>query len=400
MKNIFEMDAKGNATDIEKRNQAWKTPMDLGIRLYSLTNSTGEEYNLTDREYSLLHSVTDVGLEREITYQQVGDHFVILENKPKQKSIEGTITFIGGDLYAKYHDFVKFCSFIPLTLNYLRKGEPNDDGEVAYEEFHRRCVLSKSTKTEISKLHTLDTTVTFSCLTPWYKIITPTGTGTVDNSESIDERLWRRYRFNETELASIISELNITKQPNAVTEADIIKAAGTAAQSYVSKLEKTSGYRYTRNHGRRYQNMDDEQSRAWAWDDVANGVFYSYTAIKNTLSVDINSNAGCPAILKIAGPATNPEWTVSGPDGTSIHGKVNVTVSTGQWLVIDSVARPYEIYLQNIDGTRINMYQGSDFTTDRFILFPYGKNCRLSVSDSAARSLTMSLEVYEEYDSV
>ncbi len=130
---------------------------------------------------------------------------------------------------------------------------------------------------------------------------------------------------------------------------------------------------------------------------------YSYTYINNaasTLQFNVDSQRECPCKLILLGPATNPSWTQYLNGNQVATGKVNVTLTADERLIVDTTKIPYSIIKCNHDGTNAqNVYQNSDFTTKRFILLNNGQNT-IRISHEGADELNLYLERREVYETV
>lgn len=89
-----------------------------------------------------------------------------------------------------------------------------------------------------------------------------------------------------------------------------------------------------------------------------------------------NVQAESPCRLAIYGPAVDPYWTVNQGNKQLTTGRVNVTLSAGQKLVIDSRAESMEIaiYTAATDEFVNDAYRLSDFDTERFVYLPVGNS--------------------------
>lgn len=130
---------------------------------------------------------------------------------------------------------------------------------------------------------------------------------------------------------------------------------------------------------------------------------YDYTYANNaasTLQFDVESQRQCPCKLIILGPAINPSWTQYLNGEQVATGKVNVTLSASERLIVDTTKIPYSIIKCNHDGTIAeNVYQNSDFTTKRFILLNNGQNT-IRINHEGADDLNLYLERREVYETV
>lgn len=128
------------------------------MRRLALVNSRGEYLDITTQQF-FMHDLSGFGYECDDTYKRAGSRWVRVEQKLRQSTICGKIAFNNPNTYTKYNEFIKFCSLIPLTLEYT----PED---VTYS---RDVVLNKIDKGEAEKTGILICSVEFMPLTPWYR---------------------------------------------------------------------------------------------------------------------------------------------------------------------------------------------------------------------------------------
>ena len=123
---------------------------------------------------------------------------------------------------------------------------------------------------------------------------------------------------------------------------------------------------------------------------------YSYTygsGVANSFDLDI----AMPSYFKltILGEATNPQWRVR-VNGEIVHsGKVTVTVSSSQKLVVNTNPKEMEIATYTLADERVaSVYGSSDFTTERIFALPQGQSQFQVITDDVDQP-TVLLEVYE-----
>lgn len=136
--------------------------------------------------------------------------------------------------------------------------------------------------------------------------------------------------------------------------------------------------------------------------DVAfNGLSFWYKADKVYTASSGTAVLGAlslPSYCKITieGPAVNPSWTLLDSGGTQVaDGKVNVTLTAGEKLVVNSRPRLMDIALYDSSDERSSVYAASDFSTQRFIQIPAGAACSMTFSDEGGSMGSCSVEVYE-----
>lgn len=128
---------------------------------------------------------------------------------------------------------------------------------------------------------------------------------------------------------------------------------------------------------------------------------YTYKSTPNN-SVIINSDTyiRSPAKLTIYGPMTNPSWTHYVNNIEVGRGKVYGTIPEGSRLVISTEVIPYTIKMYDSNDKLVaDMYQGSDFSTERFIALEFGEN-KVVVGDDGSNVVNIKMEAMLEYASV
>ena len=140
---------------------------------------------------------------------------------------------------------------------------------------------------------------------------------------------------------------------------------------------------------------------------ISGGKVYDYTydyeyatAVVNTVSVDSDSYQSSPVKLIIFGPATNPSWRYYLNNVLQTSGKINGSVLANHKLIIDTTTIPYSIKQFDMLGNEVSdMYQQSDFSTDRFVRFGRGRNT-VTVSADNTNVLNVGVEAQIEYATV
>lgn len=137
---------------------------------------------------------------------------------------------------------------------------------------------------------------------------------------------------------------------------------------------------------------------------ITGGKVYNYTydytylqSAKNTITIDSDSHQSSPVRLVVLGPAVNPSWRHYLNNVLVTSGKVNGTVLTNNRLIIDTTSIPYSIKQVNAFGELVSdMYQQSDFSTNRFVRLGYGRNT-VTFSADNTNTLTVGMEAQIEY---
>lgn len=140
---------------------------------------------------------------------------------------------------------------------------------------------------------------------------------------------------------------------------------------------------------------------------IVGGKVYNYTydytyssAVVNSVSVDSDSYQSSPVKLIIFGPATNPTWRHYLNNTLQTTGKITGSVLANHRLIIDTTTIPYSIKQFDMLGNEVSdMYQLSDFSTDRFVRFGRGRNT-ISVTADNTNTLNVGVEAQIEYATV
>ncbi len=130
---------------------------------------------------------------------------------------------------------------------------------------------------------------------------------------------------------------------------------------------------------------------------------YSFKYVEyepQTVTIESDSGYDCPTRITIFGPATNPNWKQYLNGDVVATGKVNASVREGRRIVIDCMTIPYSIKeFDNANNVKSDLYQYSDFTTQRFINLGFGKN-RITVEHDGTNVLDLAVESRIEYETV
>jgi hypothetical protein len=130
---------------------------------------------------------------------------------------------------------------------------------------------------------------------------------------------------------------------------------------------------------------------------------YDYTYIETSIgSVEINNTGVIPSPSKIHifGEAINPSWALIQGGLTIATGRVNATIDAGKKLVVDSSPSTIEIAEYTINNVFVrNLYQLSDFSTERFLIIPVGPSI-ITFSNEGLSDLTALVEVKQLAETV
>ena len=130
---------------------------------------------------------------------------------------------------------------------------------------------------------------------------------------------------------------------------------------------------------------------------------YPYTYgkdIANNVTIESDTVLESPCKITIIGNCENPVWRLYVNGVLKHEGSVNVTVTTGQRIVIDTTTTPYSIKKYDASNNLIaDLYQLSDFSTDRFFFLEKGTN-RISIGHDGVNALELAVEAHLEYETV
>ena len=140
---------------------------------------------------------------------------------------------------------------------------------------------------------------------------------------------------------------------------------------------------------------------------ITGGKVYDYTydytyseSVINTVSIDSDSYQSSPVRLVIFGEAVNPSWRHYINNILVSSGQINGTVLANNRLIIDTTIIPYSIKQFDALGNLISdMYQQSDFSTNRFVRFGHGTNT-VTFSADNTNVLNVGVEAEIEYATI
>ena len=84
------------------------------MREFVIINANGEEMDMNQKNH-FLHSVKGMGVEKNNTYEQIGNDFYKITEVTRQKKIQGKVFF---DSYESFNEFARFIQNSPLTVRY------------------------------------------------------------------------------------------------------------------------------------------------------------------------------------------------------------------------------------------------------------------------------------------
>lgn len=143
-----------------------------------------------------------------------------------------------------------------------------------------------------------------------------------------------------------------------------------------------------------YKNEPSGQGKIYSYQ-------YPYTYIENrtgTMHFQNKSNLEAYVRLTIIGPTKNPYWMLLKNEKIVMEGKINVKISEGLRLIINADPLQYEIAVYDNQGNFVeDVYEKSDFATQRFIYLPPGESI-LSCAHEGDEKLSIWAEVKENVE--
>lgn len=125
-------------------------------RIFKLINRLGATLDITDPKTVFFHTVDGMGLSNTMNFRNVGNRFVLTSSQTDQQTITGELFF---KAQSDYPSIAAFLQEQPLTLTCT-----------IYGTTYKRDVLCQLIeKGESKNLHLQSVSVSFPCLTPWYR---------------------------------------------------------------------------------------------------------------------------------------------------------------------------------------------------------------------------------------
>lgn len=132
---------------------------------------------------------------------------------------------------------------------------------------------------------------------------------------------------------------------------------------------------------------------------------YDYTYqdfIPGTVVIDYDGDMPGPVQIKISATGlSNPRWSHYVEDELVATGKVNGSILSGNYLLVDDFEIPYKIQ-QVASSTQTvvrDMYEASDFSTERFIYLQPGMN-RISAGHDGIQNVKLTVRGFIYYAAV
>ena len=122
--------------------------------------------------------------------------------------------------------------------------------------------------------------------------------------------------------------------------------------------------------------------------------------VANNVTIESDTAFESPCKITIIGTCENPVWRLYVNGVLKHEGTVNVSVTSGQRIVIDTTKTPYSIKKYDSSNNLIaDLYQLSDFSTERFFFLEKGTN-RISIGHDGTNALELAVEAHLEYETV
>ena len=306
------------------------------MRTFLLIDKDGNTYNITSKDTAFFYGITGLGYEEDTTFQRIKERFTLLKKELAQGEIVGTIRFWQNKAESKYYQFAQFCQNSPHRLVYSPEA-----GTAEYADTTTKAFVFGTTLYLPQKRMQAENFYRNGYITK------------IEKSDGVGDCLTVQLTFKaETPWYKEVSDYNY---------------GGTGSRG------KKYDYQYSFNYG---------------------------GGVVNTVAVNSDSRQPCPARIIIMGAVDNPEWHHYLNGELVSSGKVNGSVLEGNRLVIDTTTIPYSIKQFDELGNLVSdMYQQSDFSTERFVRLGYGNNT-ISVSATGADIIGIGVEAQIEYATV
>ena len=142
--------------------------------------------------------------------------------------------------------------------------------------------------------------------------------------------------------------------------------------------------------------------------NASGGKVYSYTypytyrsSAANTVTIDMSDTVlESPLRIEFHGPMVNPVWSHYVEEILVATGRLYYTITAGNYVVVDTQTVPYSIREYNSSDEVIgDLYEYSDFGTERFLLLRHGIN-RIVISDDGSNTTTVKVSGKKYYAAV
>lgn len=305
------------------------------MRTFSLIDKDGTSYIITVKDKAFFYGITGLGYEEETAFLRIKERFSLVSKKLTQQKIVGTVKFWQSGAEAEYFNFAQFCQNGPLRLRYAPKS-----GRRAKSSFEHGYVENRT------------------LFLPY---------------ENVTYETYFRDGY--------------------ITKIERSDGVGNCLEAVIEFTAETPWYKRIVEYNYGGQSIDGKKY------DYTYSYHYSNSA-NNEVTIESDSWQQSPSKIIILGPVTDPIWRQYLNDELVTTGKINGSVLSGHRLVIDTTTIPYSILEYNSSGQVVaDLYQSSDFSTDRFVRLGHGKN-RITVSATDATAIGLGVEAQLEYATV
>lgn len=119
-----------------------------------------------------------------------------------------------------------------------------------------------------------------------------------------------------------------------------------------------------------------------------------------TVTITSDSWQRSPVRLTIYGPVLNPAWAVTCNGEVIGTGRVLATIDDSHKLVVDNTTPDFLIQRSDLSDTLVgDIYQLSDFDTDRFVYLEHGTNV-ITVTHEGTEDVVVEVVAHIEYETV
>lgn len=300
------------------------------MRTFTLYDNDGNSYDITAKNSAFFYGIGGLGYEDDAKFQRIDERYKLLSKHRNQTKITGTVKFWQPNAEQTYFEFAQFCQNEPLILKYAPK-----TGAVNKSSFDKAYV---------------DGTILYL----------PYETVTYEN-------YYRR---------------------GYVTKIDKTDVIGNCLEVTIEFVAETPWYKLKSDF-----NYGGESVSGKTYDYT-----YPYTysgSVSNQVKVTSDSRQQCPTRIIIMGGCTNPSWNHYLNGVLKATGKVNAEILPNHRLIIDTTTIPYSIKEFDANNNEVaDLYQSSDFATQRFIRFEYGENVvTVSAIDSTVIGIGAEAEI-------
>lgn len=118
----------------------------------------------------------------------------------------------------------------------------------------------------------------------------------------------------------------------------------------------------------------------------------------NEVLINNTNPSDAPCKIEIFGPCANPRWSLYYNGKIILDGAVSVSLAEGNSLIVDANIETMRI-VKIVDGEETDVYQHSDFSTNRFVYAPFGQSKLIFYHDGNS-ALECTVEVRRVADTV